>query len=139
MKHFMRYYFPALFWALLIFTVSSIHKLPTDPTGTGFVDKIAHFLEYFILGFFMAHAFYNMSNKKHSFWRYFIAAFLGVAYAASDEWHQSFVPGRHMDVGDFIADSFGVIIAQFVYEYNRTKLQWFFSLLKPRPISGRQD
>ena len=139
MKQFMRYYFPALFWALLIFTVSSIHKLPTDPTGTGFVDKIAHFLEYFILGFFLAHAFYNMSSEKPGFWRFFIAACLGVLFAASDEWHQSFVPGRHMDVGDFIFDSFGVITAQFLYEYNRTKLHWFASLLKPRHILNKPD
>lgn len=35
--------------------------------------------------------------------------FLGTgAYAALDEWHQSFVPGRHSSLSDFLLDLLGV-------------------------------
>ena len=32
-------------------------------------------------------------------------------YAASDEWHQSVVPGRASELSDFLTDSAGVILA----------------------------
>jgi VanZ family protein len=35
---------------------------------------------------------------------------ISVLYAASDELHQLFVPGRMCDLNDFIVDSIGVII-----------------------------
>jgi VanZ family protein len=34
-----------------------------------------------------------------------------VAYGASDEWHQSFVPGRPMSGADLVADTIGALIA----------------------------
>jgi hypothetical protein len=37
------------------------------------------------------------------------------AYGATDEWHQSFVPGRAMDVQDWIADTIGAAIAVVLY------------------------
>ena len=33
---------------------------------------------------------------------------IGLAYAASDEIHQYFVPGRSSDAGDWLADALGV-------------------------------
>jgi len=35
---------------------------------------------------------------------------IGSLYAASDEYHQSFVEGRFSEVSDFLADSAGVIL-----------------------------
>ena len=40
-----------------------------------------------------------------------IAALLTVLYAASDEFHQSFVPGRSAVASDVLVDSCGVIVA----------------------------
>ena len=34
---------------------------------------------------------------------------IAVAYAASDEWHQSFVPGRSPDAADWFADAVGAL------------------------------
>jgi VanZ family protein len=31
-------------------------------------------------------------------------------YGASDEWHQSFVPGRYPAVSDWLADAAGIVI-----------------------------
>jgi VanZ family protein len=35
-------------------------------------------------------------------------------YGASDEWHQSFVPGRMVEVADWLADSIGGVIGAVV-------------------------
>lgn len=43
--------------------------------------------------------------------RWALAAFLvAVLYGALDEWHQSFIPGRHASVLDWIADGVGAAI-----------------------------
>jgi VanZ family protein len=42
------------------------------------------------------------------------AAALSFAYALSDEWHQSFVPGRDADPFDIVADSVGIALALLV-------------------------
>jgi VanZ family protein len=34
---------------------------------------------------------------------------IGLLYGASDEWHQSFVPGRTPSAGDLAADGIGVL------------------------------
>lgn len=33
-----------------------------------------------------------------------------MAYALSDEWHQSFVPGRQFSLGDIVLDAIGVVL-----------------------------
>jgi VanZ family protein len=48
-----------------------------------------------------------------------LAALLSALYGVSDEFHQSFIPGRFATVEDVVADSlgacFGVILALFFY------------------------
>jgi VanZ family protein len=44
----------------------------------------------------------------------FGAIFVTVAYGASDEWHQAFVPGRHADLADLVADAAGAILAMLL-------------------------
>ena len=42
-------------------------------------------------------------------------SFLGTAaYAALDEWHQAFVPGRFASVGDFLLDLVGIVGMLFI-------------------------
>jgi VanZ family protein len=36
---------------------------------------------------------------------------IGTAYGATDEWHQSFVPGRQADAADVLADALGALAA----------------------------
>lgn len=38
-----------------------------------------------------------------------------LVYAASDEVHQSFVPGREMSFMDWMADAVGLLISSYVY------------------------
>jgi VanZ family protein len=92
---------PVALWAGLIFGLSAV---PDLGTGLGTWDlvlrKIAHFCEYAILGFLLVRA-----TRREP-----VAFALGVLYAASDEIHQHFVPGRHAAVRDVAIDSAGVLV-----------------------------
>ncbi|WP_049895961.1 VanZ family protein [Oribacterium sp. NK2B42] len=72
------------------------------------VRKAAHATEYTILGillFMTCRESFGM-NLKASFKNAFLA---GTAYAATDEFHQLFVPGRAGMVSDVLIDSLGVL------------------------------
>lgn len=43
-----------------------------------------------------------------------IAATISILYAMSDEWHQTFVPGRSPAVQDVLIDTAGILIAFFL-------------------------
>ena len=104
---------PALAWAALIFALSA---RPTLPVGLELgTDKIAHFLAYAVLGALLALA------QTRTGWPPAAAYALGIAYGASDEWHQSFVPGRSSDVADWVADAAGVIVAVALYHWMRRR------------------
>ena len=49
-------------------------------------------------------------------WRlYGVIGLVAGGYAASDEWHQSFVPGRTASVGDFLLDCAGIAVVLAVH------------------------
>jgi VanZ family protein len=82
-----------LIWAGVIFAFSSIPSLGTNLGTWDYVlRKLAHTAEYAILAVLLARATGS----------YAWAFALTVAYAGSDEFHQTFVRGRHgspIDVG----------------------------------------
>ncbi len=68
--------------------------------------KTAHGIEYCALGIllFLAAGFLARKQKKRC-----AAAFLtGAAFAALDEFHQYFVPGRSCELRDMLIDTTGV-------------------------------
>ena len=92
---------PVVAWAAVIFALSSI---PSLGTGLGTWDlvlrKIVHATEFAILAALLVRAL------RDAGW----AIAIGIAYAASDEIHQSFVPGRQASPWDVGIDSVGVVI-----------------------------
>ena len=38
-------------------------------------------------------------------------------YGATDEWHQSYVPGRYAEVADWVADTLGALLATVLYAH----------------------
>lgn len=92
---------PVVAWAALIFALSSI---PDLGTGLGTWDlvlrKIAHAGEYAILGALLVRALGRPP----------VAALIGIAYAVTDEIHQSFVPGREAAPLDVLIDTVGVLV-----------------------------
>lgn len=71
------------------------------------VRKLAHFTEYTILGILLINA--GLYYKKRWLYTAAICFAIGSAYAASDEIHQLFVPGRAGLVTDWMIDSAGVL------------------------------
>ena len=99
-------------WALviagLIFYASS-RSIVVSTGVTKIDDKFAHFAVYGLLGTLACRIGRNG-------WRAAFGAWLVVAlFGASDEWHQSFVPGRSSDFGDWIADTLGATVAIGAY------------------------
>jgi len=78
--------------------------------GIPHLDKLAHFALYMGLAWLIARAFVNLS-------RWSLRAIVGVSwvlaagYGLVDEWHQSYVPGRHADGFDLLADALGAAAA----------------------------
>lgn len=72
----------------------------------GTIRKIAHFLIYMLLGFLLTNAL-SVSGVKSSRRIFAISLLVAVLYAASDEFHQIFVPGRSGEIRDVIIDSTG--------------------------------
>lgn len=70
------------------------------------IRKLAHYSEYAILGFFLFSAVWVFtSNQKIVF---LISGVVGILYAISDEFHQSFVSGRTPMIKDIFIDSIGL-------------------------------
>ncbi len=72
------------------------------------VRKTAHFVEYSILGLLLWRLIH--SDPAWAACRpreYLTALLLAALYAASDEFHQSFVPGREAAVRDVLLDTCG--------------------------------
>ena len=72
------------------------------------IRKIAHFLIYTLVGVLSMSLFstYNLKEKN----RVLISLLIGAIYAATDEIHQSFVPGRGPQATDVIIDTMGTLM-----------------------------
>jgi VanZ family protein len=105
---------PAVAWAGVIFYLSSRPTLPVEPRFPHF-DKAAHFGAYAVLGALLA---FGADRTRVPL---AVAIVLGVAYGASDEVHQMFVPGRSPDVLDWAADAAGVLAACLLYTRWRSR------------------
>lgn len=98
---------PAVLWAAAIFWGSSRPTVPV-PEVWG-ADKLMHFGAYAVLGLLLARGTTLLGLGRG--W----PVVLGALYGASDEWHQSFVPGRSADPADWVADALGVLAGVFLY------------------------
>ena len=98
----------ALSWAGLIFYLSSQPSIETPALFPG-QDKLFHLIAFGILGF-LAMGTRQASQQGYSrrqVWQVVLAVML---YGILDEVHQYFVPGRHADVYDVIADASGGLL-----------------------------
>lgn len=92
---------PVVAWCALIFAFSAIPDLNSGLEYDYPLRKIAHMLEYGVLALLVRRA--GKSRAQ--------AFVFSVLYAASDEWHQSFVPGRAGAAGDVLIDGAGALTA----------------------------
>ena len=105
----------ALLWGPPIALMAVIFALSAQPdlsTDFGVLDyilrKLAHMTEYGLLLFLLWRPFREVGSDRSAL----VAAFaIGLLYAASDEWHQSFVEGRHGTPVDVAIDAVGMTVA----------------------------
>lgn len=76
------------------------------------VRKTAHAMEYAVLGLLTAGAF--IGRRTSILAGIFVPWCIASAYAATDEIHQLFVPGRSGQVSDVLLDSAGVLAGLLV-------------------------
>lgn len=104
---------PVALWAIIIFLFSA---MPTSPVSQihitdFFIKKSAHIFEYavFTLLLYRALRVSGISNKEAGVY----SVILAVLYGASDEFHQSFTPGREPKVRDVFFDTLGALSALY--------------------------
>jgi VanZ family protein len=125
----LKYWLPVVLWMTLIFGASTSLGRPENtsrfivpillwlnpkmPKETiekihYAVRKTAHFVEYSVLGLLLWLLIHFdpalAAFRSREFWT---ALLIAALYAASDEFHQSFVPGRNAAVRDVLLDSCG--------------------------------
>ena len=134
-RHFIKYWLPVILWMCFVYWMStegfsSQHTFSLVTAVLRFlfprisphevrlihlmIRKVAHVIEYFILGLILFRAFHGGSTASWK-WRWSLFAVIGVVvWAVSDEWHQSFVSTRMASVVDVGMDTAGGILAQCV-------------------------
>lgn len=101
---------PAAAWAALIFWLSSQPKLPDMPVFFPGIDKLHHAVAYGVLTLLLLFGA-GMPRDAKTWWLVGAA----VAYGATDELHQAFVPGREPDILDLLADALGALLVNAVW------------------------
>lgn len=125
---------PVVVAATIILASSREVSAPGFTRWFPYFDKVTHF---FIYGLLATLTLRWLGSRRWAPWLAIAAASL---FGASDEWHQSFVPGRSCEVADWVADTLGAALAVSLFRrwgFYRRLLE--FSLLRPtRAIEGTQ-
>jgi VanZ family protein len=102
-------FLPAALYAALIFALSAqANPLPFMPPEFLLHDKLLHGLAYAALGGLLVPGFRGAGRSALA--ALLLAVLVSSLYGATDEIHQSFVPGRTADVLDWVADTLGAAL-----------------------------
>ena len=100
-----------MLWAAFILLLTSIPG--SDLPHVSFMsfrdsDKLVHGTMYAIFAWLATRTLLRAGRPLR---QVILLVMLGIAlFAAADEWHQQFIPGRSMDVFDWLADISGATI-----------------------------
>ncbi|MFH5183000.1 VanZ family protein [Paenibacillus sp. TAB 01] len=113
---FLYHWLPVAIWMGVIYKLSSRTGEDMDgwlaiihrwiPSMQGF--DWGHFVAYYILGLAFAWA---IAESRLTWSRMLIVVLLCILYGVTDEYHQSFVPGRTPDLADIRNDGIGAALA----------------------------
>ena len=87
----------------------------TPPPILWFTDKYYHFGEYFLLGLLLTRAWRSSLPLVRTGALAALVIGSAILIGMSDEYHQSFVPGRDSSVYDLMADTAGASVAHLVF------------------------
>lgn len=120
----LRHWLPALLWATIIFYFSAQPAAPKISRNEGIqlaLQKVGHATEYAILATLLYRALrrgHQLAPRQAAI----LAALIAAGYGVTDEFHQSFVPGRVCMVSDMAFDATGGVLAVtalYAYESRR--------------------
>ena len=112
------HWIPAIIMMAVIFIASSTPstRIPNFGLADFVIKKSGHAIGYGLLGLAF---WYGMKFDRVRVWHAWV---LAVFYATSDEFHQSFVPGRHAWWVDVAIDSFSAaLVLTFTAWWRRRK------------------
>ena len=96
---------------VLMGVIFAFSAQPSLDSGLGVIDqvgrKLIHFGEYALLCFLWWRALASVTNPRRAALLAFVIA---SAYALTDEFHQTFVDGRHGNAVDWLIDSAGAAV-----------------------------
>jgi len=98
-----------LLWMAMIFALSATPSIatPLEPVYDFILKKLAHLTVYAVLTVLLFGALrLHIRNKGRAL---VVAAIVAILYACSDEWHQTFVPGREGTFRDVGIDALGAV------------------------------
>ena len=80
------------------------------------IRKCGHLMEYAVLGILLWRAIPEHKSRPGiaDWWRAGVALLVAASYAATDEYHQSFVPSRSSSVHDVLIDASGAAVALII-------------------------
>jgi VanZ family protein len=119
---------PVVVYMAAIFFVSS---LPTAPLPERVSDKTGHVAAYLGLSVLAVRAAGGGLPCRVSGRVALLALALTIGYAAVDEIHQTFVPGRFGDLADWYADGIGALIGLGAC--------WAWGMMAVHPSSPRSN
>jgi VanZ family protein len=114
------YWLPALAYIGLIFSASSIHgnRIPSIFPN---MDKVAHLLEYSLLGLLLGRAVrFTLAGRGRTL-ASFATILCGASVGAADELYQRSVPQRSCDIRDWMVDVLAVSLAVVVTQWVSTR------------------
>lgn len=117
MKRLFKYWLPPLAWMGLIFFLSAQPDLPRAPGRwlDILLKKTGHAVAYGVLAWLYLRVLgqYFDDARTPTVLRA-VSVGLAVAYALSDEYHQTFVPGRNGNLFDVAVDGVGACVAMLL-------------------------
>lgn len=103
---------PVALWAGLLFFLSSRSDL--GPAGR-IPDWLTHGTAYLIFAMLLARAWVGGLLRPLAGQTALAVVLAVTVYGVSDEWHQSFVPGRDSSAGDVAKDAGGAIVGVLLF------------------------
>ena len=112
---FVEFWLPFIIWALVIFSFSASPTVRTSEIHWQdfVIKKTVHLVEYFIFSFLLYRALVNSQiGKRNAILYTVIVAFF---YGVTDEFHQSYTPGREPRLRDVMIDTAGSLLFVFFF------------------------
>jgi VanZ family protein len=111
---FFLYNLPPFAYAAFVFYLSSLPSWKIEAVSS-IPDYLLHLAEYAVFAWLSLRFIRNITKGRVNGKSNIIVIIILALFAISDEWHQSFVPGRFASVLDFIADLAGILGGAGIY------------------------